>query len=144
MIIFMLCALLFVGGSQSLSAAPVEGDFFSEAESRYLGKNYTAALESYDAFLAAYPLSERLPDVQYRRATCMYRLEGIVTRSSLSAKLRSATAERATSLSSLSGKASHSTSLAATPSVWRASMSFLPDPGMRSSRRRRSCTGPWR
>jgi TolA-binding protein len=70
----MLCAFLFVGGSQPLIAAPVEGDLFSEAESRYLGKNYTAALESYDAFLAAHPLSERLPDVQYRRATCMYRL----------------------------------------------------------------------
>jgi TolA-binding protein len=71
---FLLCVVLFIGGGQFLSAAPVEGDMFAEAESRYLGKNYSAALEAYDAFLAAYPLSERIADVQYRRATCMYRL----------------------------------------------------------------------
>ena len=39
------------------------------------GKNYTAALESYDAFAAAYPLSERIADVQYRRVVCLYRLD---------------------------------------------------------------------
>jgi len=70
----ILCVLLLAGAVQPLSAAPVEGDLFSEAESRYLGKNYSAALEEYDAFLAAYPLSERVADVQYRRATCFYRL----------------------------------------------------------------------
>jgi TolA-binding protein len=53
----------------------VENDLFAEAESRYLGKNYAAALETYDAFAAAYPLSERIADVQYRRAVCLYRLE---------------------------------------------------------------------
>src|SRR5208283_2500418 len=41
----------------------------------YLGKNYAAALETYEVFAAAYPLSERLADVQYRRAVCLYRLE---------------------------------------------------------------------
>ena len=56
-------------------AAPAENDLFAEAESRYLGKNYAAALESYDAFAAAYPLSERIADVQYRRAVCLYRLD---------------------------------------------------------------------
>ena len=56
-------------------AAPAEDNLFAEAESRYLGKNYTAALESYDAFISAYPLSERVADVQYRRAVCLYRLE---------------------------------------------------------------------
>lgn len=74
MISFMLCLLLFLGGTQQVAAAPAESDMFSEAESRYLGKNYTAALEAYDAFLAAYPLSERVSDAQYRRAACMYRL----------------------------------------------------------------------
>jgi TolA-binding protein len=69
-----LCILLLAGAAQPLAAAPAEGDLFSEAESRYLGKNYTAALEEYDAFLAAYPRSERVADVQYRRATCFYRL----------------------------------------------------------------------
>jgi TolA-binding protein len=74
MITVILCFLLFMGGAQSLVAAPAEGDLFSEAESRYLGKNYAAALEAYDAFLSAYPLSERIADVQYRRATCLYRM----------------------------------------------------------------------
>jgi TolA-binding protein len=74
MTIIILCVLLLAGGSQPVFAAPAEADLFAEAESRYLGKNYTAALESYDAFLAAYPLSERIADVQYRRATCLYRL----------------------------------------------------------------------
>ena len=70
----MLCLLLLAGGAQPLHAAPAEGDLYAEAESRYLGRNYAAALESYDAFLTAYPLSERVPDVQYRRATCYYRM----------------------------------------------------------------------
>jgi TolA-binding protein len=74
MIIAMLCLLLLTGGAQSLAAAPAEGDLYAEAESRYLGKSYAAALESYDAFLAAFPQSERVSDVQYRRATCYYRL----------------------------------------------------------------------
>ena len=74
MTLIILCVLLLAGGSQQVFAAPAEADLFAEAESRYLGKNYTAALESYDSFLAAYPLSERIPDVQYRRAVCMFRL----------------------------------------------------------------------
>jgi TolA-binding protein len=74
MIIAILCLLLMTGGAQALTAAPAEGDLYAEAESRYLGKNYAAALESYDAFLAGYSQSERVPDVQYRRATCYYRL----------------------------------------------------------------------
>ncbi len=74
MIVLLLCSLLFLGGPVAASAAPAESDLFSEAESRYLGHNYTAALEAYDAFLAAYPLSERVADVQYRRDVCLYRL----------------------------------------------------------------------
>jgi TolA-binding protein len=71
--VFALCFAL--GGAGRLIAAPAEDALFAEAESRYLGKNYAAALESYDAFAAAYPLSERIADVQYRRAVCLYRLE---------------------------------------------------------------------
>jgi TolA-binding protein len=74
MLWFMLSLLLFLCGPQAASGAPAESDLFSEAESRYLGRNYTAALEAYDSFLAAFPLSERIADVQYRRATCFYRL----------------------------------------------------------------------
>ena len=72
----MVCfLLLLLGGAGQAAAAPAENDLFAEAESRYLGKNYTAALETYDAFAAAYPLSERIADVQYRRAVCLYRLD---------------------------------------------------------------------
>lgn len=74
MIVLLLCSLLFVGAPALAAAAPAESDLFSEAESRYLGHNYSAALEEYNAFLAAYPLSERVADVQYRRAVCLYRL----------------------------------------------------------------------
>ncbi|HTZ52611.1 MAG TPA: tetratricopeptide repeat protein, partial [Spirochaetia bacterium] len=71
----IVCLVLLLGGAGRLFAAPAEDNLFAEAESRYLGKNYTAALESYDAFVTAYPLSERISDVQYRRAVCLYRLE---------------------------------------------------------------------
>ena len=72
---FVLCLLLLLAGVGQATAAPAENDLFAEAESRYLGKNYAAALETYGAFAAAYPLSERIADVQYRRAVCLYRLE---------------------------------------------------------------------
>lgn len=73
MIALILCLLL--AGPVALQAAPSEAQLFSEAESRYLGKNYVAALEAYDGLLKAYPLSERVPDIQYRRAVSLYRLE---------------------------------------------------------------------
>ena len=75
MISFIVCLLLLLAGAGQAVAAPAENDLFAEAESRYLGKNYTAALETYDAFAAAYPPSERIADVQYRRAVCLYRLD---------------------------------------------------------------------
>ena len=74
MIAFILGLLLFAGGVQPVSAAPAESSLYAEAESRYLGRNYAAALEAYTTFLSAYPLSERVADVEYRRAVCMYRL----------------------------------------------------------------------
>src|SRR5690349_17793694 len=68
-------ALLLLGAPLVASAAPSESDLYSEAESRYLGHNYTAALEAYDSFLSSYPLSARTADVQYRRVVCLYRLQ---------------------------------------------------------------------
>jgi cellulose synthase operon protein C len=73
MVVIVLCLLL--GGAIPASAAPSEAQLYSEAESRYLGKNYAAALEAYDGLLREFPLSERAPDVRYRRAVCLYRLE---------------------------------------------------------------------
>ncbi|MGD0727725.1 MAG: tetratricopeptide repeat protein [Spirochaetia bacterium] len=73
--LYIFSLLLLLASAGQALAAPAENDLFAEAESRYLGKNYAAALETYDAFAAAYPLSERIADVQYRRAVCLYRLE---------------------------------------------------------------------
>ncbi len=60
----------------AMSAWPqnTESELFAEAESRYLGKSYAAALDSYDEFLSRFALSDLAPDVQYRRAVCLYRL----------------------------------------------------------------------
>ncbi len=73
MIALILC--LLIGPVSALHAVSTEAEMYSEAESRYLGKNYAAALEAYDGFLRAHPLSERAADVQYRRGVCLYRLE---------------------------------------------------------------------
>jgi FimV-like protein len=70
-----LIFFLLIGPVSALHAVSTEAELFSEAESRYLGKNYAAALEAYDGFLRALPLSERAADVQYRRAVCLFRLE---------------------------------------------------------------------
>jgi len=58
----------------TLVAAPAASELFTEAESRFLNKNYTAALVEYDEFLQMYPSSDLLADVQYRRAVCLYQL----------------------------------------------------------------------
>jgi len=73
MIALIFCLLLC--GPVAAHAAPSEAQLFSEAESRYLGKNYVAALEAYNGLLRAFPLSERVADIQFRRAVCLYRLE---------------------------------------------------------------------
>ncbi|MGA2479822.1 MAG: hypothetical protein ABSG63_13810 [Spirochaetia bacterium] len=76
-----LAVLLLLMGSAvqaaavQAAAAPAENDLYAEAESRYLGKNYTAALDAYEQFVADYPRSERIADVQYPRAVCLYRLD---------------------------------------------------------------------
>jgi TolA-binding protein len=51
-----------------------ERELFSEAERRYFSKRYGVALELYEEFLGDFPLSTQVPDVQYRRAVCLFRL----------------------------------------------------------------------
>lgn len=63
-----ICICLAAG---ALSADRV---LFLEAESSYLDGEYAAALETYNAILRDFPLSERVPDAQYRRAVCLFRL----------------------------------------------------------------------
>ncbi|MBN1411638.1 MAG: tetratricopeptide repeat protein [Spirochaetales bacterium] len=61
----LLCSYVYAG----------ERDLFSEAEGRYLSRNYFLALEAYDLFLKEYPLSHLVPDVQFRRSVCFYYLK---------------------------------------------------------------------
>ncbi|MBN2444805.1 MAG: tetratricopeptide repeat protein [Spirochaetales bacterium] len=70
-IVLLIMLFLMLG---EVSAAPAEKELFSLAESRYYAKNYAVALETYDEFVKTYPLSGLIPDVQYRRAVCLYRL----------------------------------------------------------------------
>jgi len=58
-----------------LNAFSPESELFSEAESRFFSKNYAAALQTYDRFLKKYPLSDLIPDVYYRKALCLFRLQ---------------------------------------------------------------------
>ena len=137
----MLCLLLLTGGAQSLAAAPAEGDLYAEAESRYLGRNYAAALESYDAFLAAYPQSERVSDVQVPGAPpATIAWAATAMRCHSSPTSRPATAERATFPTSPCGKDSPSTSWQAIRCASRVWTSSWPGPRMPSSPRRPSCT----
>ncbi len=73
MVILLVCALLAV--PLPAQAARSEADLFAEAESRYLGGTYTAAIEAYETFLDAYPRSSLVPDAHYRRAVALLRLE---------------------------------------------------------------------
>ncbi len=73
MVLLLVCALLSV--SVPVHAARSEADLFAEAESRYLGGTYEAAIEAYDAFTETYPRSSLVPDARYRRAVALLRLE---------------------------------------------------------------------
>lgn len=59
----------------SLAAFTTERELFSEAESRYHSKSYTVAIELYDEFIRTFPLSDLVPDAQYRKAVCLFRLQ---------------------------------------------------------------------
>jgi len=51
-----------------------ERELYSQAQSRYLSNNYTAAFETFDEIVRRYPLSDLVPDAQYWKAVCMFRL----------------------------------------------------------------------
>ena len=70
----LAAVLVLVAGPLSLWATPTASEMFTEAESRFLNKNYTAALVEYDEFLQRYAASDLIADVQYRRAVCLYQL----------------------------------------------------------------------
>ena len=70
LLIFILLLVLLL----KVFSFSTENELFYLAESRYFAKNYAIGLETYDEFVKSYPLSDLLPDVQYRRAVCLYRL----------------------------------------------------------------------
>ena len=68
----LACMYLFVG--LGVFAQDQEKQLFLEAEGRFASGNYELALDRYDALLQEFPLSSHVPDVQFRRAVCMYQV----------------------------------------------------------------------
>jgi len=66
LILFFLPVYLFPASS--------ERELFSLAEREYAQGNYILALEDYNEFLKEYPLSNLVPDAQYRKAVSLFRL----------------------------------------------------------------------
>lgn len=51
-----------------------ERDLYMEAENRFLNHDYEIALDRFESFIRQYPLSQYVPDAQFRRAVSLYRL----------------------------------------------------------------------
>ena len=67
-------SVLFIFITLAIFAQSLEKELFTEAENRFRSKDYELALDRYDALLRQYPVTPYLPDVQFRRAVCLYRL----------------------------------------------------------------------
>lgn len=52
-----------------------DGDLFYRAERSFGAGDYAAALTDYEELIRRYPLSEYLPDAQFRRAVALFRLQ---------------------------------------------------------------------
>ncbi len=50
-------------------------ELFTEAETRFRNHDYEIALDRYTALVNQYPLSQYVPDAQFRRAVALYRLQ---------------------------------------------------------------------
>jgi TolA-binding protein len=51
-----------------------ERELYSQAQSRYLSNNYSAAYETFDEIVRNYPMSDLVPDAQYWKAVSLYRM----------------------------------------------------------------------
>jgi TolA-binding protein len=71
---FIFLTLIYTLFCSEAFSLTTENELFSLAEGRYHAKSYSIAIETYDEFLKKFPLSDMVPDVQYRRAVCYYRL----------------------------------------------------------------------
>ncbi|HUX49762.1 MAG TPA: tetratricopeptide repeat protein [Spirochaetia bacterium] len=73
----LLCLVASVGFAQNLdpwATQSTERELYMEADTRFLAGDYALALNRYDAFIRQFPLSQYLPDAQFRRAVTLYRL----------------------------------------------------------------------
>jgi TolA-binding protein len=68
---FLLLLFFFVG---VLVFSASDNELFNEAEGYYRAGNYALALDSYDELVRRFPLSDRVPDAQYRRGVSLFRL----------------------------------------------------------------------
>jgi TolA-binding protein len=64
------CLLALAAGA----FAETEQRMLSEADSQYRAGNFLLAYEAYGDFVSEFPLSDRVPDAQYRRAVSLVRL----------------------------------------------------------------------
>ena len=72
-----ILVLLFVllPSSSLLFAITEETEMYLKVEQNYASKNYLRALETCKEFIKEFPLSDLVPDVQYRTGVCLFRLE---------------------------------------------------------------------
>jgi TolA-binding protein len=69
----LLAGVLFTITVLAAAQAP-DRAIFQEAENRFQNQNYELALQRYNDLVREYPLSEYVPDTQYRRAVALFRL----------------------------------------------------------------------
>ena len=71
---FILPLFLFLGVFQLYAANTSERRLFLEAEGRFSAKEYGFAYQRYSEFIVTFPRSDLIPDAQFRRAQCLYRM----------------------------------------------------------------------
>ncbi len=73
-IVRRMAALFLVFVTLPVFGQSVDRRLFQDAENRFRAKDYEVALQKYDELIEKYPLSSYVPDAQFRRAVCNFRL----------------------------------------------------------------------
>jgi len=71
LVCLLLCTLIVPAGIIAQSA---DRQLYQEAENRFRSKDYELALQKYRQLIDEYQLSRYVPDAQFRRAVCLFRL----------------------------------------------------------------------
>ncbi|TVQ40648.1 MAG: hypothetical protein EA384_02420 [Spirochaetaceae bacterium] len=71
----LLLAAAVMLGAAVLWAQSSDREIFQQAESRFRAAEYEIALERYEALIRQHPVSQFVPDAQFRRAVVLYRLQ---------------------------------------------------------------------